>query len=122
MNEAALVSTQAVGTKLTTTTQTTVYTADTANGNMHEVLIAVLVANVTSTDATVTVEWTDASAADTYSLATGMTVPANGTVWLRPINMPLDDADAIKATAGTANALHVVTMVNEKARGGRDAG
>lgn len=116
MNEAALVSTQAVGSKLTTTTQTTVYTA--LGGNMREMLIAVLITNVTSSDATVTIEWTDASAVDTYSLATAMTVPANGSVWLRPIHLPLDASDAVKATAGTANALHVVTMINEMARGG----
>lgn len=109
-------STRAEGTSLTTTNATTVYTA--IGGNMREMLNAVFVSNVTGTDATVTVVWTnDADSAD-YSLATGMTVPANGSVWLRPIGLPLASGDLIKVTAGTSDALDVIVMLSELGRGG----
>lgn len=110
-----LPSTRAIGAVLTNTSQTTVYTA--VGNNMLEMLLAVLVSNVTGTAATITIEWTDASAAATYSITTATTVPANGNVWIRPIDLPLAASDAIKATAGTGNALHVILMLNEQARG-----
>lgn len=116
MNQFMAESNRAEGVILTTTTATTVYTA--IGGNTTEFLNAVLAANVTATDATLTIEWTDASAAATYALVTATTVPARGSVWLRPLGLPLSKDDAVKATAGTANALHVIALIGERGRGG----
>lgn len=107
-------STRAVGTSLTTTSATTLYTAN--GGNMRERVNAIRVSNVTGTDATVTLTWTDAASATTFSIETGTTVPANGSIFVRPIDLPLSKDDTIKATAGTANALHVIVLLTESGR------
>ena len=101
------------GVKLTTTSQTTIYTA--AGNNMNEVVEWVHVSNTTASPATVILEWTDSSAATTYKLVGGQNVPANVAIRLE-LGVGLPPGDAIKATAGTANALEIVIAVAEMGR------
>jgi hypothetical protein len=101
------------GIKLTTTAQTTIYTA--AGNNMNEVVEWVHIANTTASPATVTIEWTDSSAATTYTLIGGQNVPANVAIRLE-LGVGLPPGDALKATAGTANALQIVIAAAEMGR------
>ena len=102
-----------IGVKLTSTNQTTVYTA--AGSNMNEVVEWVHIANTDSTPRTVTLEWTDDSAATTYALMTAQVVPANASIRLE-LGVMFPPGDALKTTASSANTLQVFVAVCEMGR------
>lgn len=100
-----------IGTSLTTTNNTAVYTAPTNN---YDQVIGVHVANITALDATVSVRWFDSSANASYCIIFQHTVPANGAVWFPVFGFALDASDEIRAQAGTANALDVIVSIAER--------
>ena len=102
-----------IGVKLTTINQTTIYTA--AGANMNEVVEWVHIGNTDSTPRTVTLEWTDSSAAVTYALMTAQIVPANASIRL-DLGVMFPPGDALKATASSANTLQLVVAVCEMGR------
>ena len=104
---------RAVSVKLTTTAQTTIFTA--IGLNLLETVDRLYAANTTGTAATLTVEWTDTSASTTYTLLGTKLVAANDTLMIE-LGFRLDAADIIKCTAGTANALQITLLINEMAR------
>lgn len=97
-----------LGAHLTATTDTTVYTA---SGYVQ--VIGARAANITATDATVTLNWYDNSAADEFRLLYQHTVPANGALWLPLEAFSLNSSDEIRAQAGTANALDIILSISE---------
>jgi hypothetical protein len=99
-----------LGTSLTTTNNTAVFTAP---ANNYDQVIGVRVANITALDATVSVRWFDNSANASFCLIFQHTVPANGAVWFPLEAFALDESDEIRAQAGTANALDVIVAIAE---------
>jgi hypothetical protein len=95
---------------LSTTAQTTAYTAP---ANTQSVIQNLTISNVDGTnDCDVTIEVTDTSAATTNKLAYLITVPArNSLIWDKPIN--LEATDVLKITAAVANDLHFYGSVLE---------
>ena len=99
-----------IGTSLTTTNNTAVFTEPTSN---YDQIVGVRVANITGTDATVSLRWYDSSANVSFVIIFQHTVPANGAVWFPLDGFALDPSDEIRAQAGTANALDVIVAVAE---------
>lgn len=110
-NIAALVTVagQTVGAELTTSSAD-ILTNSAASGNVYKVN-SIYVANIDGTNAaTCTVNFYDASATATYSLAYTINVPANSTIVildkLHPIY--LEEGDIIKALASANSDLDIV--------------
>lgn len=99
-----------LGTSLTTTNNTAVFTAPEDN---YDQVIGVRVANITASDATVSVRWFDSSANASFCLIFQHTVPANGAVWFPLEAFAPDTSDELRVQAGTANALDVITSIAE---------
>lgn len=109
-----------IGTSLTSTSQTTLYTA--ADG--YAIPTDIHVANTTSSAASITIEYSIETSGTVYTLVKDYYVQPNST------GLHLSDDDGlgfqiatggtIRATAGTANALHVSLGVIEL--GGRSSG
>jgi hypothetical protein len=99
-----------LGTTLTTTNNTTVFTAP---ANNYDQVIGVRVANITALDATVSVRWFDSSANASFFIIFQHIVPANGAVWFPLEAFALDEADEIRTQAGTSNALDVIVSIAE---------
>jgi hypothetical protein len=112
-----------IGTVLTDTAQTTLYTAST-NSSTIAIPSDIHVTNVTAVAANITLEYSITTGGTVYTLVYRYPVQPNGT------GLHLSDDDGlgfqlaaggtIRATAGTANALHVSLSVIEIA--GRSAG
>ena len=100
---------------LPTTAQTTIFTATGAYANVRMINLA----NITGAAVTVTLEWTDSSEGVTVSLLEGYTMPPNSQIMEEPPGMTIDNGDAIKVTAGTANAIEGIIVAAEIA--GRNA-
>lgn len=97
-----------VGAHLTDTTDTTILT-----GSGYMQVIGARVANVTGTDATVTLNYYSKADDSEYRLLYQHTVPANGAIWLPLEAFSLKTDDEIRAQAGTASALDVVLSISE---------
>jgi hypothetical protein len=99
-----------LGTSLTTTNNTAVYTAPSVG---YVQVIGVRISNITALDATASVRWFDSSANVSFCLTFQHTVPANGAVWLPLEAFAPDASDEIRVQAGTANALDVIVSITE---------
>lgn len=97
-----------IGVHLTTTTNTTIFTAV---GYVQ--VIGIRLSNITGTNAVATVAWFSSVANDQYRLLFQHTVPANGAVWLPLEAFALNESDQIRVQAGTASALDVVLSISE---------
>jgi hypothetical protein len=100
-----------LGTSLTTTNNTAVFTAP---ANNYDQVIGVRVANITALDATLSLRWFDSSANASFCLIFQHAVPANGAVWFPLHGFALDESDEIRAQAGTSNALDVIVSIAER--------
>lgn len=105
-----------VGTTLTTTNNTAVFTAPAIS---YDQVIGVRAANITAIDATLSLRWFDKSANASFYLIFQHVVPANGAVWFPLEGFSLDTEDEVRAQAGTSNALDVIVSLAE--RPGRSA-
>ena len=99
-----------IGTSLTTTTETTCYTA-----NVQFVQLASIRAtNKDTTGRDLTVSWYDASATASYRLLRNTPVQAGAHVDMQfPDGFTLREDDAIRAEASAANAFDIIVTVIE---------
>ena len=95
-------------TDLTTTSATAVLTPDNAN---TAVIKSILVSEDSGNADTITLTITAGS--DVFSLFKVKAVSANGTVELLSAPLVLAESEILKATAATANRLHVVVSYME---------
>lgn len=98
--------------KLTTNNATEAFEAE----SPLAVAVQLRFANVTSTAATITVEWEVAADATSYTLLFQHSIPGNGVYGMERMNLFMRDGDKINVTAGTANAIHVTGTAGEIAR------
>ncbi len=97
------------GVALDSTNQTTVYTVPAG----HDAVLKTIQICETSGNATpVTLEFTDASASSTFKLLGSKSIAANDHLLLL-IELNLNEGDAIKLTAGTANRIEAVLTIDE---------
>jgi len=103
---------------LTTTNATTVYTVPTSNDSAipkvsptPAILKSIRVANDSGSTDTITLTITRSSAV--FAIETVKAVAANTAIEVLTQPMVLQEADIIKATAATANRLHVILSVME---------
>ena len=94
---------------LTTTNATVLYTCPSATTS---VVKSILASEDSGNADTITVTLTDASAA-VFSLFKVKAVGANATVELLTAPLVLEEGEILKATAATANRLHVVASLLE---------
>ena len=94
---------------LTATTVTTLYTCPTAT---TAIIKSILVSEDSGNADTITVTITDTSDA-VFSLFNVKAVGASGTVELLTRDLVLKSGEVLKATAATANRLHVVASILE---------
>ncbi len=113
MSQAFRPAPRTIGTKLTTTGQTAVFTA--AGANLTEVVEWIRMTNTTALAGTLLLEWTDASEAVTYTLMGTETIAPNSSATLE-LGAAFPPGDALKATAGTANAFQIIVAVEEMGR------
>ena len=100
---------------LTTTNATTIYTAPSAATFNFSLINSILVSEDSGNADTITVTITDTSDA-VFSLFNVKAVGASGTVELLTRDLVLKSGEVLKATAATANRLHVVASIQEFAQ------
>ena len=83
------------------------------NTRTAAIVNGVVVANVDAVAQTVALEWVDASAATALSLGSALAVPAGGGSQVLARPLVLESGDLLRATASTANVLHVTASVLE---------
>ena len=98
---------------LTTTDKTTVYTCP---SETTAIIKSIRVTEDSGNADTVAVELSDDSASATYKITGTLTVSANASTELLTVPLILEASDAIKATAGTANRLHVIVSLLQLTR------
>ena len=89
---------------LTSTSATTLYTVPTAT---TAIVKSILVSDDSGSGDTITVTITDTSD-NVFSLFKTKSISANGTTELLSAPLVLQESEALKVTAATANRLHVV--------------
>lgn len=99
-------------TDLTTTTETTIYTAPDVWTYLHKLHVS----NVTGSAATITVSIYDDSETTLFSWVTTKSVPANDLMDFE-LDFQLAEGDEVRVQAGTADALEVALTFTEQ--GGR---
>lgn len=97
-----------VGTHLTATTDTTIYSA-----TGYAQAIGIRVANITAGDVNVTLSWYSNVATDEYRLIYQHAVPANSAIWFPLEAFSLNSSDELRAQASAANALDVIVSISE---------
>lgn len=97
-------------TKLSTTAQTTAYLA---KDRARPVVVGMRITNFSAGAVAANVALYDAAAASDFQLTGTVTIAANDVLELAGMPLALLDNDAIKVTAGTANALDVVVTALE---------
>ncbi len=111
---------RAIGTKLTTTAQTALFTAE----NQYAFPADLHVANVSAAAVWFTLELYQAANTTTYTLVYRYEIQPNSTGYHvsddDALGFQMANGDILYGTAGTANALHAVLSVNELA--GRSSG
>ncbi|MBZ9922197.1 hypothetical protein LB579_31440 [Mesorhizobium sp. BR1-1-7] len=101
-------ATRLVGAHLTTTNDTTVFTAA-----GYTQVVGIRLANITGTDRTATVAWFSDGDSSAYRLLYQHIVPANSAVWLSLEAFALKVDDEIRVQASLANAIDVIVSVAE---------
>ena len=101
------------GVDLTTTDKTTVYTCP---SETTAIIKSIRVSEDSGNNDTIAVELSDDSASATYKITGTLTVSANASTELLTVPLILEESDAIKATAGTANRLHVIVSLLQLTR------
>jgi hypothetical protein len=101
------------GVQLTTTGITDVYQVPTSSG-ARTVVLSSLAANATGTVAvTYNLDLTNSANALVATIAKQITIPAGATLELIPNKIVLTSGQKLRATAGAASGIHVVTSVLE---------
>ena len=96
---------------LTTTDITTLYTAPTVGDFNASVVNSILVSNVSGSGDTITLTVTNGS--DVFSLFKVKAVAANTSIELLTRDLILQEGEILKATAATADRLHIVASIQE---------
>ena len=96
---------------LTTTDATVLYTAPSEADFNASVVSSIIVSEDSGNADTVTLTITNGS--DVFSLFKVKAVGANGTIELLTRDLVLQSGEILKATAATANRLHVVASIQE---------
>ena len=96
---------------LTTTDATVLYTAPSGADFNASVVSSIIVSEDSGNADTLTLTITNGS--DVFSLFKVKAVGANGTVELLTRDLVLQSGEILKATAATANRLHVVASIQE---------
>jgi len=96
---------------LTTTDATVLYTAPSGADFNASVVSSIMVSEYSGNADTLTLTITNGS--DVFSLFKVKAVGANGTIELLTRDLVLQSGEILKATAATANRLHVVASIQE---------
>ena len=96
---------------LTTTDATVLYTAPSDADFNASVVSSIIVSNDSGSSDTITLTLTSGS--DVFSLFQVKAVAANTSVELLTRDLVLESGEILKATAATANRLHVVASIQE---------
>ena len=96
---------------LTTTNATTVYTVPTGADFNASVISSIIVSEDSGNADTITLTITSGS--DVFSLFKVKAVAANTSIELLTRDLVLQSGEILKATAATANRLHVVASIQE---------
>lgn len=96
---------------LTTTDATVLYTAPSGADFNASVVSSIIVSEDSGNADTLTLTITNGS--DVFSLFKVKAVDANGTIELLTRDLVLQSGEILKATAATANRLHVVASIQE---------
>ena len=96
---------------LTTTNATTLYTAPATADFNASVVNSIIVSNDSGSSDTITLTVTNGS--DVFSLFKVKAVAANTSVELLTRDLILQEGEILKATAATADRLHVVASIQE---------
>lgn len=99
---------RSVGEHLTTTSDTTIFTA-----GQYTYCIGIRCVNITSSAATVSVSWTSTADSDTYKLVHEQSIPGNLYAYYPLEGVVLAQGDTLKVQAGTSNAIDVTLTVVE---------
>ena len=97
---------------LTTTDNTTLYTAPSGSNVNASIVSSILVSEDSGNADTITVTITDTSS-NVFSLFKTKSISANGTTELLSAPLVLEESEILKVTAATANRLHVVLSALE---------
>ena len=93
---------------LTSTDKTTVYTCP---AETTAIVKSIRVTEDSGNNDTIAVELLDSSATATFKITGTLTISASTSTELLSAPLVLEESDAIKATAGTANRIHVIISV-----------
>ena len=96
---------------LTTTDITTLYTAPTVGDFNASVVNSIIVSNDSGSADTITLTVTNGS--DVFSLFKVKPVAANTSIELLTRDLILQEGEILKATAATADRLHIVASIQE---------
>ena len=96
---------------LTTTNITTLYTAPTVGDFNASVVNSIIVSNDSGSADTITLTVTNGS--DVFSLFKVKAVAANTSIELLTRDLILQEGEILKATAATADRLHIVASIQE---------
>ena len=96
---------------LTTTDITTLYTAPTVGDFNASVVNSIIVSNDSGSSDTITLTVTNGS--DVFSLFNVKAVAANTSIELLTRDLILQEGEILKATAATADRLHIVASIQE---------
>ena len=96
---------------LTTTDITTLYTAPTVGDFNASVVNSIIVSNDSGSSDTITLTVTNGS--DVFSLFKVKAVAANTSIELLTRDLILQEGEILKATAATADRLHIVASIQE---------
>jgi len=96
---------------LTTTNATTLYTAPTTADFNASVVNSIIVSNDSGSGDTITLTVTNGS--DVFSLFNVKAVAANTSIELLTRDLILQEGEILKATAATADRLHIVASIQE---------
>ena len=96
---------------LTSTAATVLYTAPTSADFNASVVNSIIVSNDSGSSDTITLTITNDT--DVFSLFNVKTINANTSVELLTRDLILQEGEILKATAATANRLHIVASIQE---------
>ena len=98
---------------LTTTDKTTVYTC---HSETTAIIKSIRVTEDSGNADTIAVELLDDSATAPFKITGPLAISASASTELLTVPLILEESDAIKATAGTANRIHVIISLLQLTR------